>query len=75
MLNHKRLKQLRELRELTVFELAVELCNAGRARSLPTIRAWEAGRIQPRVDDFVTLARVLNVSLDELVVEGEALAL
>jgi transcriptional regulator with XRE-family HTH domain len=71
MFDHRKFEQLREAQDLTLFGVAAELHHNGHPRSVPTVRSWAEGRIQPRVDDLVAVAGVLGVSPEELIVMSE----
>lgn len=66
MFDHRKFEQLREAQDLTLFGVAAELHHNGHPRSVPTVRSWAEGRIQPRADDLVALAAVLGVRPEEL---------
>ena len=66
MFDGRKAKELRVARGWTVMDLVARLYAAGHPRSMPTVRKWEAGRIQPRTDDLAALARVLGVEVQEL---------
>lgn len=57
----KRLKGLRQDREMTQGELAEAV---GVERN--TIGRWETETFEPRLSDLLNLAKVLNVSVEEL---------
>jgi transcriptional regulator with XRE-family HTH domain len=65
----KRLQQLREQAGLSQSQLA-------RAIGMPvkSLQNWEAERVQPRLEALPKLARGLGVSLDVLLVDGDAAA-
>jgi len=66
MFDGKKMKQARKRKGLSVFALAAELYGAGHPRSTPTLRAWEAGARQPRVNDLAMLAKMLDVGIPDL---------
>jgi len=68
MFDAKQMRTLRERRKMTVMELAVALSNIGHPRSLPTIRTWEKGKVQPRADDLIALAQVFGVKVLTLLI-------
>ena len=56
-----KLKEIRNLRNLTQQELAEELYVSQAVVSL-----WETGEIQPNLDHLVALTKVLKCSADDL---------
>ena len=66
MFTPKRLRIFRELRGLSVREVAELMPGAkGRAVQPITIRSWENGPSEPRGSDLIALVRILSVSLDD----------
>ena len=66
MFDGTKLKQARQRKGLSVFALAAELYGVGHQRSTPTLRAWETGKRQPRVNDLAILAKMLDVDISDL---------
>ena len=62
----KTIRQLREERGWTQLHLAVRL-----GVTPVTIYNWEQGRSQPRVAQFRQLARLFDVSMDDVALVGE----
>ncbi len=62
----KTIRQLREERGWTQLHLAVRL-----GVTPVTIYNWERGRSQPRVAQFRQLARLFDVSMDDVALVGE----
>lgn len=61
-----RIKELREAKRLTQEQLA-EVFGFDRS----TVTKWESGDSNPRSKDLPKLARVLGVTIDELLKEAE----
>ena len=61
MFNAKLMRELRIKRGMNMMDLAVALHGLGQSRSLPTLRSWEKGKVQPRVNDVLAIAQALRV--------------
>ena len=57
----KTIRQLREERGWTQFELAVKV-----GMTPATVYNWERGRYEPKASQLRTLARVFDVSMDDI---------
>lgn len=66
----EQLKMLRKRKGMKQVELA-----EGLEVSIDTVRRWEAGSYEPRVSDLRNLARVLRVSVSELIGEESTITL
>ena len=62
----KTIRQLREERGWTQLQLAIHL-----GVTPVTIYNWERGKSEPRVSQFRQLARLFDISMDDLALVGE----
>ncbi|CAA9577535.1 MAG: hypothetical protein AVDCRST_MAG88-2963 [uncultured Thermomicrobiales bacterium] len=62
----KTIRQLREERGWTQLQLAIQL-----GITPVTIYNWERGKSEPRVSQFRQLARLFDISMDDLALVGE----
>lgn len=58
-----KIKEYREVRDLTQEELMIELANAGHKVSRPTIAGWELGTSEPSANDLAKLSIVLGTPI------------
>lgn len=63
----KKINQLRKLSGMTQEQLAEKL-NVSRQ----TISKWESGGTSPDLDSVIKVSRIFHVSLDDLLMEGDA---
>lgn len=62
----KTIRQLREERSMSPVQLAAHLDT-----SLATIYNWESGKYEPRASQLRAIARLFDVSMDDIVFESE----
>lgn len=62
----KILKNLRELKQVSMDEMVVHLKSFGVSPSKSMISRWESGKAEPSMEYARVLARYFNVSLDYL---------